>query len=87
MSTNLTEGQTKPTPVNLANHSYFCLGGHSSQNGILDHLLQIEADSYTPNNAESIPTKDVVSLDDHEFMKFGPEPANLKERLENLAKS
>ena len=44
----------KPTYCNLTNHSYFNLNGGGK---ILDHLLWINADSFTPIDADSIPLK------------------------------
>lgn len=42
------------TLCNLTNHSYFNLSGHNSGH-VLDQMLTIYADQYTPSNEESIP--------------------------------
>ncbi|CAH2041014.1 unnamed protein product [Thlaspi arvense] len=46
---------TKPTPVNLASHTYWNLAGHNSGN-ILSHTLQLFASRITPVDSALIPT-------------------------------
>ncbi len=54
------------TIVNMTNHSYFNLNGHNS--GTVDgHRLWLDADFYTPNNSECIPTGEVLSVKDTPF--------------------
>lgn len=49
----------KPTPINLTNHSYFNLAGAGN---VLDHVLTIEADHYTPADQQLIPTGEIKSV-------------------------
>ncbi|ANX00782.1 galactose mutarotase [Thermoclostridium stercorarium] len=64
------------TVVNLTNHSYFNLSGHSSGD-ILKHQLKINADRFTVNNEECIPTGEIISvegtpMDFRELKPLGP---------------
>ncbi len=50
------------TYLNLTNHSYFNLGGHDS-GSVLDQKVWIDADAFTPTDAELIPTGEIAPVD------------------------
>mmetsp|Transcript_71773 Transcript_71773/g.149896 ORF Transcript_71773/g.149896 Transcript_71773/m.149896 type:complete len:432 (-) Transcript_71773:117-1412(-) len=72
-----------PTPVNLAQHSYFNLGGHSS-GSILGHEVLLSSDKYTELK-NSIPTGAVLNCTGSPFQFTSS--SVIGERMQELAKS
>ena len=50
----------RPTPINLASHTYYNLGGGGS---VRNHVLYVDAAEYTPLDAESIPTGEIAPVE------------------------
>ncbi|KAM7268825.1 hypothetical protein ACFE04_010991 [Oxalis oulophora] len=53
--------ENKPTPVSLAQHTYWNLAGHHSGT-ILDHSIQIWANHITPVDQNTVPTGEILPV-------------------------
>lgn len=53
--------ENKPTPISLAQHTYWNLSGHSSGN-VLDHSIQISANHITPVDEFTVPTGEIMPI-------------------------
>ena len=54
------------TVVNITNHNYFNLNGQDESN-IYNHQLEIDADFFSPNSSESIPTGEILKVEKTPF--------------------
>lgn len=78
LTTTITATTDEATPVNIAQHSYFNLGGHASGT-ILDHRLRlVGADHYTPVSPSLIPTGEVLPVKGTPFDFTDGAPATLE---------
>ena len=75
---DITANTDKLTVCNLTNHSYFNLRGRG---GVLDHVVQIMAEKFTPTNAELIPTGELRSVAGTPFDFRRPNP--IGERIDS----
>jgi len=66
LSITLAARTDKETVVNLVHHSYWNLAGHQSGD-VLDQVLTVNADFYTPVDDELIPTGEILWVKDSPF--------------------
>lgn len=71
----------KPTVINLTHHGYWNLAGHDSGKTILDHVLQLFCDTFTPTDETAIPTGEIRKVDGTPF-DF-TEPTEIGARIES----
>lgn len=69
---------SKPTVINLTNHTYFNIGGYDS-GPVYDQVMQVFASRWTPTDASQVPTGEIQSVEGtpFDFRK----PANVGERI------
>ena len=53
---------TMPTPIDLTNHAYFNLAGHTSQERIYNHQIKIFSNFYLNITPDGIPTGELISV-------------------------
>ncbi|GIL50020.1 hypothetical protein Vafri_6358 [Volvox africanus] len=74
LTTSIVATTDEATPVNIAQHSYFNLGGHSS-GSILGHKLRLHgADHYTPVSTALVPTGEIAPVAGTPFDFTAAEP-------------
>ncbi len=56
----------RATPINLTQHSYFNLAGQGTGN-VLRHILELNAEAFTPIDAELIPTGEIRPVEGTPF--------------------
>jgi len=68
---------SKPTVLNLTNHSYFNLGGNAAKH-VMGHVLILKASKFTPVDKELIPTGELKSVAGTPFDFTKPTPIGVR---------
>lgn len=82
---NYSAQTDEKTVINLTNHAYFNLNGHSA--GVCtQHLLKINARHFTPTNSDAIPTGEIklVKNTPFDFEDFKPIQQNINDDNEQI---
>jgi aldose 1-epimerase len=81
LSVDYSATTTKPTIVNITNHSFFNLAGEASQRSIYDHVVTIPAETTTPVDATLIPTGELRPVEGtpFDFRKATPIGARIRD--------
>ena len=80
---NYEEVTDKPTVVNLTSHMNFNLAGAGSRGGVLDQVLTIDADRYTPYDRTQIPLGPLAPVAGTPFDFRQPTPIGRQIRSKN----
>jgi len=70
-----------PSPINLAQHSYFNLAGHDAGQTVDDHLVTIWASHFTPLDEDMVPTGQVTAVSGTPFDLQDPQGVRVGDRL------
>jgi aldose 1-epimerase len=73
LSLEMTMTSDKKTIANMTNHAYFNLEGEGSED-VLDHIIQVFADSITPYYKDHVPTGEIISVENTPFDLRQPVP-------------
>ncbi len=73
----------KLTPINLTHHSFFNLKG-AGNGDVNNHILEINADYYTPVNSELIPAGSIVLVEGSPFDFRTPTPIGERLHEDNM---